>query len=125
MPRSTSRGRTLRRRQHQKESALVWGICAACGWRPFGYLTPFELVAGGQRIHIEGVSGTICWWGSMCAAPTGELKRPLPRPVRELLEAMRDGLASERVDVPTGAAATPPVHGRPPPSANALPPVWC
>jgi hypothetical protein len=104
MPRSTSRGRTLRRRQDQRESAqVVWGICAACGWRPFGYLTPFELVAGEQRspIHIEGVSGKICWLGSMCAAPTGELKRPLPRPLRELLEAMRDALASEGIDLPT------------------------
>lgn len=105
MPRSTSRGRTLRRRQDQQESAqVVWGICATCGWRPFGYLTPFELWAGEQRsrIHLEGISGTICWWGSMCAAPTGELTRPLPRPLRELLEAMRDALASEGVDVPTG-----------------------
>jgi hypothetical protein len=105
MPRSTSRGRTLRRRQDQQESAqVVWGVCAACGYQPFGLLTPFELWAGEQRsrIHLEGISGTICWWGSMCAAPTGELKRPLPRPVRELLEAMRDALASEGVDVPTG-----------------------
>lgn len=103
MPRSTSRGRTLQRRQHQQESALVWGICAACGWRPLGYLTPFELVTGEQRsrIHIEGTSGKICWWGSMCAASTGKLKRPLPRPLRELLEAMRDGLASEGIDLPT------------------------
>jgi hypothetical protein len=105
MPRSTSRGRTLRRRQDQQESAqVVWGVCAACGYQPFGLLTPFELWAGEQRrpIHIEGVSGKICWWGSMCAAPTGELKRPLPRPARELLTAMRDALVSEGVDLPTG-----------------------
>lgn len=81
MPRSTSRGSRLSRYRRPAEAVGV--VCASCG-RPFGYLAPAPLSAGGAE--------AVEWHGSEAATPPTAARpgeTPPPKMVRDMVDHRR------------------------------------